>query len=41
MVLTVMKMHFPKRKSGIVTQRKYKNVRSEIFLTSLQREVDK
>ena len=38
---TVMKMHYPKRKPRIITYRKYKNFCNEIFLTSLQHEVDK
>ena len=39
--MTMMKMHLHKRKPGIITYRKYKNLRNEIFLTSLQHEVDK
>ena len=34
-------MYFPKRKPRIITYRKYKNVCSEILLTSLQCELDK
>ena len=41
MGMTVMKMHYPKRKPRIITYRKYKNFCNEIFLTSLQHEVDK
>ena len=38
MVLTVMKIHFPKRKLGIITYQKYKNIRSEILLKYSLRE---
>ena len=41
MVLNLMKINFPKRKPCIITYHKYKNFLNEIFLTSLQDEVDK
>lgn len=36
-----MKINFPKRKPCIITYQKCKNFLNEIFLTSLQDEVDK
>ena len=41
MVLTFMKMHFPKKNSRIITYRNDKKFRNETFLTSLQHKVDK
>ena len=41
MALTVIKMHFPKRKPFIITHRKYENFRNDTFLTFLQYEAEK
>ena len=41
MVLTVMKIHFPKRKPRIITCPKYKKIRKETFLIYLQHDVEK
>ena len=40
MIVAVMKMHFPKMKSQVVSYQKCKDFHNEIFLDSLRHELD-
>ena len=40
MIVTVMKMHFPKMKPQVVSYRKYKDFHNETLLDSLRHELD-
>ena len=40
MITHVMKMHFPKMKSQVVSYRKYKDFHNETFLDSLRHELN-